>query len=141
MNKKLQVNRQYSLQVRNFMFRSTSLGENAELAQWKDVKALLAMQDRHVVKIESQGHGLIETVQESLFRDYDVQLLTKDIISKAAHELVNDLQYTKWYNTPLEQEAVNAQMFNNMKQKHGKLLTEAYLPPISNGLDVHIRVF
>ena len=62
------------------------------------------------------------------------------MLSKLAKEIVADPKYTYLCKTPLDQETVNLQLQDNMSKRQGKMLTELYIPAISNALDLHIQV-
>ena len=105
---------------------------------WKDVMATLASNGLYVATVESEGHGLLEAIQECMSRNYDIQYTIDDMISQVASQLVNNPVYTQFCDAPLDPMKVTDQMRFNMKSRMGKLLNYMYIPAIASALDVHV---
>ena len=88
-------------------------------------------EDRHVSKAEGDGHCLLEAIEEAFWRDYDIPYPIPTMIKDVAHELVTNNKYTRYYSHPLNQDELSNQFSKNMRSKHGKMLTELYIPAIA----------
>ena len=62
------------------------------------------------------------------------------MIKDVAHELVTNNKYTRYYSHPLNQDKVSNQFSKNMRSKHGKMLTELYIPAIANACNIQVNV-
>ena len=62
------------------------------------------------------------------------------MIKDVAHELVTNNKYTRYYSHSLNQDEVSNQFSKNMRSKHGKMLTELYIPAIANACNIQVNI-
>ena len=91
-------------------------------------------------KVEGDGHCLLEDLEDAFWRDYDISYPIPAIIKDVAHELVTNNKYTRYYSHPLNQDEVSNQLTKNMRSKHGKMLTEHYIPAIANACNIQVNI-
>ena len=108
--------------------------------KWTDLYAILAGEGRHVSEVEGDGHCLLQTLEEAFWRDYDIPYPIPKIIQDVAHELVTNTKYTRYYTHQLDQNEVSKQFTKNMRSKHGKMLTELYIPAIANACNIQVNI-
>ena len=108
--------------------------------KWTDLYAILAGEGRHVSEVEGDGHCLLQALEEAFWRDYDIPYPIEKIIQDVAHELVTNTKYTSYYTHQLDQNEVSKQFTKNMRSKHGKMLTELYIPAIANACNIQVNI-
>ena len=79
-------------------------------------------------------------MEEAFWRDYDIPYPIEKIIQDVAHELVTNTKYTRYYTHQLDQNEVCKQFTKNMRSKHGKMLTELYIPAIANACNIQVNI-
>ena len=107
--------------------------------KWTDLYAILAGEGRHFSEVEVDGHCLLQALEEAFWRDYDIPYPIPKIIH-VAHELVTNTKYTRYYTHQLDQNEVSKQFSKNMRRKHGKMLTELYIPAIANACNIQVNI-
>ena len=108
--------------------------------RWKDLYSILAAEGRHVSEVEGDGHCLLQALEEAFWRDYDIPYPIPKIIKDVAQELVTNAKYTRYYTQQLDQNEVSKQFTKNMRSKHGKMLTELYIPAIANACNIQVNI-
>ena len=79
-------------------------------------------------------------MEEAFWRDYDIPYPIEKIVQDVAHELVTNTKYTRYYTHQLDQNEVCKQFTKNMRSKHGKMLTELYIPAIANACNIQVNI-
>ena len=108
--------------------------------RWTDLYSIFAAEGRHVSKVEGDGHCLLDALEEAFWRDYDIPYPISTIIQDVAHELVTSTKYTRYYTHQLDQNEVSNQFTKNMRSKHGKMLTELYIPDTANACNIQVNI-
>ena len=108
--------------------------------RWKDLYSILAAEGRHVSEVEGDGHCLLQALEEAFCRDCDIPCPIPKIIQDVAQELVTNTKYTRYYTHQLDQNEVYEQFTKNMRSKHGKMLTELYIPAIANAYNIQVNI-
>ena len=96
--------------------------------------------EREIVEVEGDGYKFIECIQRSLQCEHRIIYSKIEIINKVAEELLTNLEYTKYYKTPIENHQLNRNISEAMSSKYGRLLVDVYLPALSSALDLHIKI-
>ena len=108
--------------------------------RWTDLYSILAAEGRHMSKVEGDWHCLLEALEEAFRRDYGIPYPISIIIQDVANELVTNTKYTRYYTHQLDQNEVSNQFTKNMRSKHGKMLTELYIPAIANACNIWVNI-
>ena len=108
--------------------------------RWTDLYSTLAAEGRHVSEVEGDGHCLLQALEEAFWRDYDIPYPIPKIIQDVAQELVTNTKYTRYYTHQLDQNEVSKQFTKNMRSKHGKMVTELYIPAIANACNIQVNI-
>ena len=91
-------------------------------------------------EVEGDGHCLLQALEEAFWRDYDIPYPIPKIIQDVAQELMANTKYTRHYTHQLDQNEVSKQFTKNMRSKHGKMLTELYIPAIANACNIQVNI-
>ena len=70
--------------------------------RWTDLYLILAAEGRHVSKVEGDGHCLLEALEETFWRDYDIPYPIPAIIKDVALELVTNKEIYQILLLPTE---------------------------------------
>ena len=109
--------------------------------KWTDLYAILVGEGRHVSEVEGDEYCLLQALEEAFWRDYDIPYpIPKIIQDVVAHELVTNTKYTRYYTHQLDENEVSKQFTKNMRSKHGKMLTELYIPAIANACNIQVNI-
>ena len=108
--------------------------------KWTDLCAILAGEGRYVSEVEGDGHCLLQALEKAFWRDHDIPYPIPKIIQDVAHELVTNTKYIRYYTHQLDQNEVSKQFSKNMRSKHGKMLTELYIPAIANACNIQVNI-
>ena len=108
--------------------------------RWTNLYSILAAEGRHMSEVEGDGHCLLQALEKAFWRDYDFPYPIPKIIQDVAQELVTNTKYTRYYTHQLYQNEVSKQFTKNMRSKHGKMLTELYIPAIANACNIRINI-
>ena len=62
------------------------------------------------------------------------------MIKDVTHELVTNNKCTRYYSHRLSQDEVSNQFSKNTRSKHGKMLSELYIPAIANACNIQVNI-
>ena len=84
----------------------------------------------------------MESIQEALNADHNIQIPVDVMIDKIIEELVANPEYTRYYKAPYSQEDLSAFITQTVSTtEHGERLATMFIPPLASAMNIRIKYF
>ena len=84
----------------------------------------------------------MESIQEALNADHNIQIPIDVMIDKIIEELVANPEYTRYYKAPYSQEDLSAFITQTVSTtEHGERLATMFIPPLASAMNIIIKYF
>ena len=110
--------------------------------RWSEIPKILHQHKKVIRPNQGKGFSILESIQEALNADFNIQGPTDVMIDKIIEELVANPEYTRYYKSPYSQE----DLFKYIKEtvnstEYGDKMATMFIPPLATALNIQIKYF
>ena len=112
------------------------------MLRWNEIPEILHYHKKVVRPVMGQGYCILESIQEALNADHNIQVPVDVMIDKIIEELVANPEYTRYYKTPYSQEDLCTYITQTVSTtEYGDKMATMFIPPLASALNIVIKFF
>ena len=110
--------------------------------RWSEIPEILHQHKKVIRPIQGKGFSILESIQEALNADFNIQVPTDVMIDKIIDELVANPEYTRYYKSPYSQEDLSKYIKETVSStEYGDKMATMFIPPLATALNIQIKYF
>ena len=112
------------------------------MIRWDEIPHILEYHKKVVRPVKGNGFCIMESIQEALNADHNIQVPIDVMVEKIIEELLENPEYTRYYKTPYTQQDLADYIKRTVNTtEHGEKMATMFIPPLATAMNIEIKYF